>query len=179
MSDFPGQGLIGASVINPFAPDQPIGGHQVCVGGSASAAAVWPSANRAIYVPFVVYDITTIVQMGFVVGVQSGTMDVGLYTETYARLTSMGSAQSVPAAGVGLMNIPDTTLTPGLYYAGVVVSNTTATFQRSNNYNVEYNHIFPVQQQALGSTVLVDPATPAIMASAYIPLITMVEDSVY
>lgn len=178
MADFPGQGEVSRSVINPFMLDQPIGSLVWVVGGTAAATAVWPAANRAIYVPFLVYEPYIATQMAFVVGVASGNMDVGIYDQGFNRLVSKGST-AVPAAGVGLFDITDTLLLPGLYFAGVCVDNVTATFQRSNNYNAEYQRIVGVMQQAVGAVTLPATATPAVTANAYIPLITITNATVY
>ena len=134
-----------------------------------SASSVWPAANRALYMPFEIHDVCTAYQIAFVVGVQSGNLDVGIYDEVKNRLVSAGST-AVGAAGVQVVNITDTVLTPGCYFLAMCVDNITAAFQAvTGGITALALQTFGVQQQAVGAVTLPDPATFANPASAYLP----------
>jgi hypothetical protein len=135
--------------------------------GLTSGNAVWPAASRALYIPVQVESTVTAYQMGVIVAVSSGNVDVGIYDQQFARLTSMGST-AVAAAGFQAFNIADVVLTPGIYYLAMCVDNTTASFLRLAPA-AELQRTCGVQQQAVGAVTLPNPATPANPASAYVP----------
>ena len=137
-----------------------------------TAGAVWPAANRAIYVPFIVDSIVTAYQMAFEVTVQSGNCDVGIYDELGNRVVSKGST-AVGAAGIQLVDITDTVLTPNTYYAALNVDNTTAAVTRISGIAALWLQVYGVQQQAVGAVTLPNPATFANPASAYLPCIAV------
>lgn len=139
--------------------------------GNNNSSAVWPAANRAIYCPFQVGVTCTAYQMVVIVAIQSGNIDVGIYDELGNRLVSMGS-QTVGAAGAQVFNIADTVLTPGTYFTGVCVDNTTASFARSSE-EINILRVCGIQQQAVGAVTLPNPATFANPASAYMPAISV------
>lgn len=130
---------------------------------------VWPAANRAIYMPFEVQDVCVAQQIGFAVAVQSGNLDVGIYDVAGNRIVSKGST-AVGAAGIQAVDITDTTLGPGAYFLAMSVDNITASFSRVSSATTLVLESIGVQQQALGSVTLVDPATFANPASAYVPV---------
>jgi hypothetical protein len=141
-------------------------------GSSFSAGAVWPAANRAIYVPFIVDVTVTAVAMFIEIAVQSGNCDVGIYDEVGNRLVSMGST-AVGAAGLQTFNIADTTLRPGLYYMAMCVDNVVASVFRSGGPQVVQQQTFGQRQQAVGAVTLPDPATFANPASLYTPVLSI------
>lgn len=173
MSDFPGilqnpsrltLGTMGATC---GAADQ-----AVLTGFSYSASAVWPAANRAIYVPVVVETTVTAYQMGTIITTTSGNLDVGIYDQQGARLVSMGSTAMAGSGTFQAFNIADTVLTPGVYYLAMCVDNTTASVPRMS-MQTEHLRANGVQQQAVGAVTLPNPATFANPASAYIPALML------
>lgn len=119
--------------------------------------------------PFEVQATCTAFQIGFIVAVQSGNLDVGIYDIVGPnRLVSKGST-AVAAAGVQVVDITNTTLTPGAYFLAMCVDNTTASFNTYVLTALLYQAA-GVQQQAVGAVTLPDPATFANPASAYCPL---------
>ena len=136
--------------------------------GVFAVGGVWPVANRALYIPFIVETTVTAFQMAFEVTTQSGNCDVGLYSEQGARLVSAGST-AVGAAGKQVINITDTVLTPALYFMAMNVDNTTAAFTRVNALTILQQTVSGMQQQAVGAVTLPDPATFANPLTAYIP----------
>lgn len=135
-----------------------------------STAAAWPSANRALFMPVEVQSTCTAYQMCFEVGTQSGNLDVGIYDEQAKRLVSSGST-AVAAAGVQVVDITNTVLTPGVYFLAMSVDNTTATFRKAAIAPPQVQAL-GVQQQGLASVTLPDPATFANPLGTYVPLVS-------
>lgn len=135
----------------------------------ASAAGVWPAANRAHYIPLLLETTVTVAQMAFNVSVQSGNYDVGIYDERGNRLVSKGST-AVPAAGLAAVDITDTTLTPGVYYMAMNVDNTTASIFRWTPPG-SLLQMCGMQVQAVGAVTLPNPATFAnpALGTNYMP----------
>lgn len=136
---------------------------------TGSAAGIWQSANRALYMPVQIDIPVTVVKMAFQVAVQSGNCDVGIYDEHGNRLVSAGSTV-VGVAGIQIIDIADTVLMPGIYFLAMCVDNTTASFARLP-INSQILQTCGVQQQAVGAVTLPNPATFANPASSYIPLL--------
>ena len=174
MSDFPTlvTSMPAPGVASPGSPSFLTFDSIVMSGGDFTAGAVWPAANRAIYVPFIVDSIVTAYQMAIEVTVQSGNLDVGIYDELGNRLVSKGST-AVGAAGIQLIDITDTVLTPNTYYAALNVDNTTAAVTRISAIAALWLQSIGVQQQAVGAVTLPNPATFANPASAYLPCIAV------
>ena len=138
------------------------------IGGNA----VWPAANRAIFQPFLVNSTVTAYQMGFLVAVQSGNYDIGIYDYNQARLVSTGST-GVPAAGPAVANIADTVLTPGHYFMALCIDNTTASVLRINNGSLGTLSASGIQDQDIGAVTLPNPATFSAPGSVYTPLVVV------
>ncbi len=132
MADFPGavncppRTLITTCGLNCLASD-----YAIETGGTI-AAALWPSANRAIYVPVYIEQTVIAYQMAVIVGVQAGNCDIGIYDVSGNRQVSVGST-AVGGAGIQKFNITDTTLGPGVYFLAFNCSDAaTAQFNRLN-----------------------------------------------
>ncbi len=141
----------------------------VIIGGRLSTSAVWPVANTAIYVPVSIPSIVTAYQISIQVATQSGNCDVGIYDEIGNRLVSSGSTL-VGAAGIQLFNITDTVLVPGVYYLAMNCDNTTASFFR-NGRAPQQTVPYGLKQQAVGAVTLPNPATFAVTAQSYLPVL--------
>lgn len=95
-------------------------GYECRACAAAPASAVWPTANKAIFVPVVVSRPMLIVQMAVLNGtVAAGNIDVGIYDESWNRLVSKGATAQSGTSVFQLFDITDTYLTPGRYYLGV------------------------------------------------------------
>jgi hypothetical protein len=172
MSDFPSLLFQPAGgVISSLSPPATTG-LEAAIDGASIAAAVWPAANRAIYMPFLVDYTVTITHIGFEVSVQSGNCDVGIYDENSSRVVSKGST-AVGAAGIQTIDITDTTLNPGLYFIAMCVDNITASIFRFNGLEALALQVLGVQQQAVGAVTLPDPATFANPAANYLPVVAL------
>lgn len=178
VSDWPGYATGGARGIISTAAWTSCGDGVRAAAQVFTGAAAWPAANRAIYVPFLVHAACVAYQMGVIVGTQSGNLDIGIYDAiSYKRLVSSGST-AVAAAGFQAVNITDTTLIPGVYFAALCVDNTTAQLRRSATATYLCG-LMGVLQQAVGAVTL--PATASSLAqpaSGYLPLITISTTSV-
>ena len=170
MAEFPANTIRGQSVISAFGHNSLIGQCSLSSGLVTAAAGTWPAANRALYIPVEVETPCIAVKMMFQVTTQSGNFDIGIYAENGSRLVSTGST-AVPAAGMSVSDITDTTLTPGTYFLALNIDNTTAAVQRLNNPLAGTIQGCGVQQQAVGAVTLPNPATFANPASAYWPMI--------
>ena len=137
-------------------------------GNVFTAAAAWPAANRALYIPFLLETPVTAYKMAFEVGAQAGNCDVGIYDYLGNRLVSAGST-AVGAAGLQVVDIADTALVPGVYYMAMNCDTvTTLTIVRAG-MPAQVCQMYGMQQQAVGAVTLPNPATFANPASAYLP----------
>lgn len=150
----------------------------VSQGFASVTSAAWPAANRALYIPFCVEQTCTAYKMGFVVAVQAGNYDVGIYNENGVRLVSVGST-TVPVAGLASADIADTLLTPGTYFMAMICSTvTTLTVNRVTHINTPALTACGMQQEDLGATTLPANATFADMASTFVPFLAVVTKAV-
>lgn len=93
--------------------------------------AAWPTANKAIFVPFPVFDRRVVSKLYVCTSgtaAATGNVDVGVYDSSGTRLVSAGSTAKVSAYDDQTFDVTDTTLGPGTYYIAVACDNTTDTF---------------------------------------------------
>ena len=159
-------------VISSFSPEAL--GSEFGAFGTPVSATTWPTADQAIFVPFVVYNPLTIVKLGFYNGATaSGNIDVGIYDEAGVLLVSAGSTAQAGTSGVQSFDVTDTALNPGLHYLAAALDNTTGTFQRPNVATVQLHGAMGILSMAtafpLPSTATmaaaVDVACPFILAT--------------
>lgn len=100
---------------NLIGPMGGIGTGMINMGLAAPATAAWPTANKAIYIPFTIERQVTVFQVGWHNGTSpAGTREVGVYRGN-TKLIS-GAATGTTASVVQLVNVTDTVLTPGQYW---------------------------------------------------------------
>lgn len=134
------------------------------------SSAVYPTASKAFYIPFVIVEKPfTVARIGVGNGTAvSGNIDAGVYDSQGNRLVSSGSTAQSGTSAVQWLDVTDTTLNPGLYYMALSVDNTTATVLRSAGLN-------QTEQRILGCFVetsafaLPATATFAVSDAAYLP----------
>ena len=139
-------------------------------GGSTPASTAWPSANRAIFIPFRLPRIATVYKITIGSGATAaGNFDVGVYDAVGNRIVS-GGATGKGNSTETTVDVTDTTLGPGFYYMAMSADGT-------NNYialapNVNFLKSLGVLQ---ASSAYVLPATVTFetLASAFIPMIQM------
>jgi len=158
---------------------QPMGMLQRSLGQGAPTGLAWPAANRALYMPFLIEQPCTCTQLYWYEGgtFSAANYDMGIYDASRKRLVSMGST-AVPntVSSLVLANIADTTLNPGHYWLGMVVSVAATLLVMRNTPDSRYMQVMGVQQEALGSTVLPDPATFSNPANSYLPVCGLLLD---
>lgn len=148
----------------------------LCVGSEAMnhiigvASAVWPGANRALYVPLYLPRPATVVKLWWLNGAAvSGNVDVGIYNATsLARIVSSGSTAQAGTSVVQEVDIADTALGAGVYLLALSCDNTTAAFARTLT-DIRICRSAGVTQEAAAFALPVT-ATPATAASAYMPV---------
>lgn len=138
------------------------------------ASAAWPTANKAILIPFYVAAPTTFQELFFVAGTSPGTTayDLGVYSENFDRIVSLGATSAVNTtdtilpSGGGPFN--PTTLGRGRYYLAMSSAATTLT-TRANTYGNGILRAIGCKQMAAAHPL---PATitPAAHVDNYIPL---------
>jgi hypothetical protein len=102
------------------------------VGVQTLASAVFPTANKVLYIPFRIPTPVKVLQL-YVVngGTVSGNVDIGIYSRDGTKIVSSGSTAQASINVRQLFNITDTLLGRGVFYLGLTLSNTTGTFSRS------------------------------------------------
>ena len=136
----------------------------------APGSGTWPSANRAIYVPFRL-GMPYLVRFLFCLNgaTVSGNVDVGVYDEKGTRLVSAGSTVQSGTTAIQTFNVTDTLLSEGVYYMALALSNTTGTFRRvSGIITGELRGLGVVDQDS--AFPLPATATLSTPGSAYLPL---------
>lgn len=134
------------------------------------AGAIWPAANRALFVPFEVDQPVTVANVLLNVTTSGGNYDVGVYDQAGARLWNKG-AGAVPAAGVVIISVsPALVLARGRYFFAVVCDGTVAAIQRLSGAGASLGNaqMWGLRQQATAYP-LPATATPAAPATLYIP----------
>lgn len=140
---------------------------------AGSGSAVWPSANRALYLPFELWEAATVTQMSILNGtVVSGNMDVGIYDAAGSRLVSSGSIARANASDLQVVDLADTALDPGLYYMALAISTGSDNVFRWSGVATQWMRVSGIQQE---DSALPLPATATMTnpAAAYIPRLTV------
>lgn len=100
---------------------------RLLIGGQPSSGA-WPTANKAIFVPFVINTNCTVKKMFVVNGATaSGNLDIGIYNEDGTKLVSSGSTAQSGTNGLQVIDVTDTPLSPGAYYMALAMNGITGT----------------------------------------------------
>jgi hypothetical protein len=132
-------------------------------GCAAAVSAVWPAANTAIYIPFVVHQEMIAVKMGISNGATvSGNVDIGIYDDQQNRLVSKGSTAQSGVSAIQSFDITDTTLLPGIYFMALNMDNVTGTVIRWTMGVAGVSGGFGIYNQTVGAVTL--PATAAFAA---------------
>lgn len=143
------------------------------MGVGLPAVAAWPSANRAMYVPFVV-ETPFLAQMMFVLnGTVAGNVDVGIYNDEGKRIVSKGTTAQAGATLLQSFDITDTVLLPGVYYMAMASDSASGQYMRwsinaSATTGAQMAASMGVLQQA-SAFVLPATATFAVAQDSYVP----------
>lgn len=171
----PQQTVVGTHGLQSLAVD-------VCVYANIAgrSGAVWPAANRALYVAVWIEQPMVARRLWCRPTVQSGNLDMGIYDAKGNRIVSKGSTAVGVTTALQIIDITASVtgtaspvLLPGMYFLALNVDNTTAAMTMCAPASAEICRIAGVQQQAVGAVTLPNPATFANPASAYIPVMGM------
>ena len=154
-------------MITPWSA-QSIGVNLGALASAAPASAVWPAANRALYVPFTLDETVTVVKMFAYNGATAaGTTEISIYNAALSRQFAAGSAAQAGTNQIQEFDTADTSLAAGRYYMALMNTLGTSTFFRIAPA-VALLESLAVAQEATGGT-LPATATLALAASAYLP----------
>jgi hypothetical protein len=101
---------------------------------ASSGAAVWPAANQAWLIPFVLERPATVYKIGWVNGgVASGNIDAGVYDAAGTLLISTGSTAQGTVSVYQEVDVADTALPArAVLYMAMAIDNITARMTRFN-----------------------------------------------
>jgi len=171
MADWPVIRNVSPVVISPASPG--VLGEDLGGMGYTPGSAAWPTANKAIFIPFPVFYPITVYKMFVENGTTlSGSIDVGIYDRGGARKISIGATAQSGTSAIQEFNITDTTLNPGLYYLAIAMDNTTGHVQRWGSNSVINRGI--ACMEATTSFVLPSTVTFAGLSSSYLPYVAAV-----
>ena len=97
-------------------------GTEVAAIAAAAPADAAVTANRAVYVPFVVNETVTVLKLWYYSGTGTGNSDIGIYNAAGTLLISSGPVAQTASILVE-RDIADTELTPGRYYLAWTADN--------------------------------------------------------
>lgn len=140
---------------------------------SIENTAVWPSANRAIFLPVEIAVPRLVKQLAWLNGAAvSGNVDAGIYDLAGNRIVSVGGVAQTGTTTIQIADITDTMLRPGVYFLALVLDNTTGAIRRINTIGTNFMRVGGIQQ---ASTAYPLPSTVTLAnpASAYVPLMAL------
>jgi hypothetical protein len=147
------------------------------VSNAAPASFTWPGANDAVAIPFKIFTGTMVYQLGWWngSGIPTDGCDVGIYDTSWNRKVSGGGTTRVGASLIQWVDVTDTYLPPGKYYAAMSNNGVTNTNARSTNgvMSVSFLSALGCFDSATASYPLPDPLAGMAAASIFssIPLI--------
>lgn len=135
----------------------------------AFTGVAWPANNLAVYAPISVPSRFTVARfMVCNAGTLTGTVDVGLYSESGSLLASTGNTARAGASAVQYIGIADQSFPPGKYYLALVATSTSGTYSSiglNNQYEARFSGWL---QEALGGGTLPATMTPVPYAQTSI-----------
>lgn len=101
----------------------------LAVAYTIATAITLPANDTVVYVPITVSFTVVALKLWICSGsTATGNFDLGLYSQDGTRLVSKGGTNAKPGTDEAVLDVTDTTITPGLYYMAMVGSNTTDTW---------------------------------------------------
>ncbi len=95
----------------------------------------WPTANKALGYPFFVGIPITIKRLFTANGATaSGNLDIGIYDPSGVRIISTGTTAQSGTDGIQFIEVTDTVIGPGIFYAVMAFDGTTGTYRGPANY---------------------------------------------
>lgn len=137
-------------------------------GTTYTVSSVWPSANRALYVPVQVLKQITVYKMSIFNGsAVAGNFDLGLYDEAGTRLVSSGSTVQAGTNVPQVVDVADTVLTPGTYWLAAASNSGSGQYFRASATSVGLN-LAGMREQA-SAFPLPATATFSAVSANYLP----------
>lgn len=134
----------------------------------ASSTAVWPSANRAFYMPVYLPSPFTVARFWVQNGSNAtGNCDVGLYSEAGDKLVSTGSTARAGATQAQYIGVTDARFGPGTYYLALALDTTAGSVGRLAG-TIPTMRLGGIFQQDT-AFALPSSMTPAALSTAYAP----------
>lgn len=153
-----------------------IGPELAAYNSAAPASATYPATNRVLGIPFILTEVVTVTKLAAYNGATAnGNTDLGIYDENFTKIVAIGNTAQAGTSALQEFDITDTILGPGRYYF-VLKSDSatpTSTFFRWSTPPVNALKLMGVWQNAGGAGSLAATYTPAVPASAYVPLVGM------
>ena len=145
--------------------------HGAMSGGATPASATFPASNDALFIPVYLHQTYLIKRLFSINGAAvSGNIDVGIYSEDGARITSSGTTAQSGTSVPQFFDVTDIVLGPGRYYLAVAMDNTTGTLFRATTTLIARFQSLGMAKQAT-AFALPASATFATITAAYLPLI--------
>ena len=143
----------------------------------AIASAAWPTANKALFIPFKLTRPITATQMFVYNGTTAqDNFDLGIYSVDGTRLVSAGATVQANASVIQVVNITDTLLGPGLFYMACAFEGTTSTVIRTT-LTASKGKIAGITEMA-NAYPLPAVATFATLTTSVLPIIGLTTRSV-
>ena len=119
------------------------------VAVTTPATAVWPSANRALYIPFTLNRPYVVRRLFWANGTTvSGNVDVGIYLADQTKVLSTGSTAQATISVIQSVSVTETVLAPGNYFMALVMDNATGHIIRVANPNANQGKALGYAEQA-------------------------------
>jgi hypothetical protein len=134
------------------------------------ASATWPTANKALYIPFALSEPATVTRCWVVNGgTASGNLDIGVYDADGVLLVSSGATAQAGTSAIQAVNVTDTLLGRGLFFLGLSHSSAAGTYARITTPSVTASRAAGVLEQTSAHPL---PAVAAFVAvsTTYLPL---------
>lgn len=139
------------------------------IAQASLVSASWPSANRAIYLPFELWQPFTIYEacINNGSGASAGSWDVGVYTADGTRIVSSGAVAQSGVNAIQTISL-SARLGRGVYYMALLATSGSTTIYRSSAGAANDYLLWGALQEATGGT-LPATATFATNSTAFIP----------
>jgi hypothetical protein len=159
---------IDSLILSPASPNSI--GEAINAMGLSLSSATWPTANKAIYVPFSLSEPFPVAKIFVINGTAvSGNIDVGVVDRGGSRRVAIGSTAQSGTTAVQEFDVTDTTLNPGEYFFTVAMDNTTGQLE-SWNPNSAICRALGLREQT-SAFPIPSSATFAAISSSRIPFI--------
>lgn len=139
-------------------------------GTPGCSSGAWPTANKAIYCPFVLNQAILVKKLWTANGTNaSQTRDIGIFDVNGVKIVSSGSTAGSGTSTLQVYDVTDTIIGPGIFYIGLSSSGTTNQFFSNTGTSISALRRCGVFEET-SAFALPATATFATIASNYLPL---------